>query len=126
MLKLNYTESDLYLERIAAPIEVMVAQRVLLALRAGQTLHVQAGRASFLIAADAPGLDQLEVLLRQEAQASLSPVDEQFMEICVQGSWIAETADSDEGTFIAALGDRAEFLVYKLWQATQPQASYLA
>jgi hypothetical protein len=125
MLKLNYTESDLHMERIAAPLEVMVAQRVLLALRAGQTLHIQPGHASFLIPADAPGLAQLEAL-QLEQQVSLTPVDEQFMEICVEGSWIAATAQAHEGTFIAALGDRVEFLVYKLWQATQPQASFLA
>ena len=126
MLKLNYTESDLHMERIAAPLEVMVAQRVLLALRAGQTLHIQPGHASFLIPADAPGLAQLETLLQLEQQVSLTPVDEQFMEICVEGSWIAATAQAHEGTFIAALGDRVEFFVYKLWQATQPQASFLA
>lgn len=125
MLKLNYTESDLHMERIAAPLEVMVAQRVLLALRAGQTLHIQPGHASFLIPADAPGLAQLEAL-QLEQQVSLTPVDEQFMEICVEGSWIAATAQAHEGTFIAALGDRVEFFVYKLWQATQPQASFLA
>ena len=126
MLKLNYTESDLHMERIAAPLEVMVAQRVLLALRAGQTLHIQPGHASFLIPADAPGLAQLETLLQLEQRVSLTPVDEQFMEICVEGNWIAATAQAHEGTFIAALGDRVEFLVYKLWQATQPQASFLA
>jgi len=126
MLKLNYTESDLHMERIAAPLEVMVAQRVLLALRAGQTLHIQPGHASFLIPAHAPGLAQLEALLQLEQQVSLTPVDEQFMEICVEGSWIAATAQAHEGTFIAALGDRVEFFVYKLWQATQPQASFLA
>jgi hypothetical protein len=125
MLKLNYTESDLHMERIAAPLEVMVAQRVLLALRAGQTLHIQPGHASFLIPADAPGLAQLEAL-QLEQQVSLTPVDEQFMEICVEGSWIAATAQAHEGTFIAALSDRVELLVYKLWQATQPQASFLA
>ncbi|HEY9884498.1 MAG TPA: alr0857 family protein [Thermosynechococcaceae cyanobacterium] len=125
MLKLNYTESDLHMERIAAPLEVMVAQRVLLALRAGQTLHIQPGHASFLIPAHAPCLAQLEAL-QLEQQVSLTPVDEQFMEICVEGSWIAATAQAHEGTFIAALGDRVEFLVYKLWQATQPQASFLA
>jgi len=126
MLKLNYTESDLHMERIAAPLEVMVAQRVLLALRAGQTLHIQPGHASFLIPADAPGLAQLEALQLEQRVSLTTPVDEQFMEICVEGSWIAATAQAHEGTFIAALGDRVEFLVYKLWQATQPQASFLA
>ena len=125
MLKLNYTESDLHMERIAAPLEVMVAQRVLLALRAGQTLHIQPGHASFLIPAHALGLAQLEAL-QLEQQVSLTPVDEQFMEICVEGSWIAATAQAHEGTFISALGDRVEFFIYKLWQATQPQASFLA
>ena len=32
MLKLNYTEFDLYLERVSAPLEVWVAQRVMIVI----------------------------------------------------------------------------------------------
>ncbi|HEY9618503.1 MAG TPA: alr0857 family protein [Microcoleaceae cyanobacterium] len=127
MLKLNYTESGLYMERVAAPLEVLVAQRVVIALRAGKTLFVQPGRASFLIPTDAPGLAQLELALKLEQTETISifPVDDEFMEVSVQGSWIAETVDAEEGTFITTFSDRSEFFVYKLWQVTQPQASFM-
>ncbi|MGI0488047.1 alr0857 family protein [Pantanalinema rosaneae CENA516] len=127
MLKLNYTESGLYMERVAAPLEVLVAQRVVIALRAGKTLFVQPGRASFLIPNDAPGLVQLELALKLEHNDTISvaPVDQECLEVGVQGSWLAETIDAEEGTFITAFSDRSEFFVYKLWQATQPQASFM-
>lgn len=127
MLKLNYTESGLYMERIAAPLEVLVAQRVVMALRAGKTLFVQPGRASFLIPHDAPGVVQLELALKLEHNDTIRvwPVDDEFMEVSVQGSWIAEAVDAEEGTFITAFSDRAEFFVYKLWQVTQPEASFM-
>lgn len=126
MLKLTYTETGLHMERVAAPLEVMVAQRVILALRFGQTLHVERGKASFLLPTNTAELMQLEKALRTEPSLNLAvfPVDEQFVEICVEGSWIAETNEAHEGTFITALSDRVEFYVFKLWQTTQVPASY--
>lgn len=128
MLKLNYIESGLHLERVAAPLEVLVAQRVLLALRTGQRLHVEPGKASFLLPANAPGLVHLEMALRLEQSQTIEvvPVDDEFVEVSVQGSWIAETAEAHEGMFVTAFSDRAEFFVYKLWQETQAQVSSLA
>ena len=127
MLKLTYTEHGLYMEQVAAPLEVFVAQRVMLALRAGQPLHVEPGRASFLLAADAPGLTWFERILRQESSASVAviPVDDEFVEVTVEGSWLAETAAAEEGVFITALTHQTEFLVMKLWETTQVQVSYL-
>jgi hypothetical protein len=121
MLKLTYTEAGLHMERVAAPLEVLVAQRVILAIRAGQTLHVEPGRASFLLSADAPGLAQLELALQMRPNSSIcvQSVDSEYVEVSVQGSWLAATAAAHEGTFLTAFDDRAEFFVYKLWQATQ-------
>lgn len=127
MLKLTYIETGLYLERIAAPLEVLVAQRVILALRSGQPLHVEAGRASFLLPADAPGLAHLEMVLRQEqSQITVTPVDDEYVEVSLYGSWIAERADAHEGMFVTTVSDRAEIFVYKLWQATQSHVSSTA
>lgn len=128
MLKLTYIEDGLHMERVAAPLEVLVAQRVLLAVRAAQRLHVEPGQASFLLRADAPDLTRLQRVLRleQTAAVTISPVDCDFVEVTVQGSWVAETADAEAGVFITALSDMAEFLVMKLWDATQTQVSFLA
>jgi hypothetical protein len=128
MLKLTYTEAGLYLERVVAPLEMLVAQRVVLAMRAGQTLHVESGKASFLLPGDAPGLAHLEMALRLEQSQTISvtPVDDEYVEVSLHGSWVAESADAHEGMFITAFSDRAEFFVYKLWETSQCQMSSLA
>lgn len=123
MLKLTYTEVGLHLERLTASLEVLVAQRVVLALRTGLTLYVEPGKASFLLPADAPNLVHLEMALQMEQSPAIAvtPVDEEFVEVSVHGSWMAESAEAHEGMFLTALSERTEFFVYKLWQATQAQ-----
>ncbi len=127
MLKLTYTEFGLHLERVAVSLETLVCQRVVLALRMGKTLHVEPSRAAFLLSIDLPGFAELEKIARSErvAPLSIAAVDEAFVEVSVQGSWIANTAEAHSGMFVTVLGDRTEFFVYKLWQATQLQASPL-
>ncbi|MBD2020061.1 hypothetical protein H6F43_07660 [Leptolyngbya sp. FACHB-36] len=125
MLKLTYTDAGLHLERVAAPLEILVAQRVLLAMRAGQTLYVEPGKASFLLPEQATGLAHLATALRWEntSAIAITPVDDEFVELSVEGSWLAESAAAHEGMFLTAFSERAEFFVYKLWQTTQLQAS---
>jgi hypothetical protein len=127
MLKLTYTEFGLHLERVTGSLEMLVADRVTLALRVGQTLHVEPSRAAFLLSIDVPGFAELEKMVRLERVSTLSiaPVDDAFVEVSVQGSWIASSVDAHSGMFVTALGDRVEFFVYKLWQATQLQVSPL-
>jgi hypothetical protein len=127
MLKLTYTEAGLYLEQVAIPLEILIAQRVVLAIRAGQTLHVEPGQASFLLPADTIALAQLELTLQLDPNPSINivPVDADCVELSVCGSWIATNADAEEGTFVTVLSDRAEFFIHKLWQIAQAQLSYL-
>ncbi|MBW4525980.1 MAG: hypothetical protein KME18_12405 [Phormidium tanganyikae FI6-MK23] len=127
MLKLTYTEFGLHLERVTVSLETLVAQRVVLALRMGQTLHVEPSRAAFLLSIEVPGFAELEKLVRLERVATVTivPVDDQFVEVSVQGNWVANTADAHSGMFVTVLSDQTEFFVYKLWQATQLQASPL-
>jgi hypothetical protein len=125
MLKLTYTEVGLHMERIVGTLEGTIAHRVILALRVGQTLYVEPGHASFLLPATAPGLLQLKQALGLESAIVIMPVDTEWVEVSVTGSWIAEHVAAHEGMFITALSDRAEFLVYKLWSATQNQVSSL-
>ena len=128
MLKLTYTEFGLHLERVTVSLETLVCQRVVLALRMSQALHVEPSRAAFLLSVEAPGFADLEKLVRSDRVAvlSIAPVDEGFVEVSVQGSWIANTAEAHSGMFVTALSDRVEFFVYKLWQATHLQVSPLA
>ncbi|MEP0873644.1 hypothetical protein NDA01_28300 [Trichocoleus desertorum AS-A10] len=124
MLKLNYTEGGLYMERVMTSPELAIAQRVVLAMRLGQSLQVEPGHASFLLPADAQ-LEQLELSLRQDygSKVSVIPVDDEFVEVSLSGSWIAEIKEAHEGTFLTVLSDRVELLLYKLWQMSEAHIS---
>ena len=128
MLKLTYIEDGLYLERMTASLDVLIAQRVLLAVRAGQKLYIEPSQAAFLLPADAPTLSHLELTLKLDRSQTITvtTVDHAFVEISLQGSWIAEHHDAHEGMFLTACSDRAEFFIHKLWQLTQLQTSSMA
>ncbi|MBD2019871.1 hypothetical protein H6F43_06670 [Leptolyngbya sp. FACHB-36] len=128
MLKLNYTEAGLYMERIITPLDKLIAQRVVLALRLGQFLHVEPGCASFLLPADMPELVQLEAILRQEYSSTVAviAVDGDCVEVSLSGSWVAESVEAHEGMFLTVMSNQAEFFVFKLWQMSQVHLSSLA
>ncbi|MBD2093553.1 hypothetical protein H6F90_00090 [Trichocoleus sp. FACHB-591] len=128
MLKLNYTEGGLYMERVMTSLEVAIAQRVVLAMRLEQSLQVEPGHASFLLPADVPDLKHLETTLGQECRGRVTviSVDDEFVEVSLSGSWIAESKEAHEGMFLTVLSDRAEFFLYKLWQMSEAHISSLA
>ncbi len=125
MLKLNYTEDGLYMERVMASPELAIAQRVILAMRLGQSLQVEPGHASFLLPADVPELEQLELSLQPECRGRVTvvPVDDEFVEVSLSGSWIVESKEAHEGMFLSVMSDRAEFFIYKLWQMSEAHIS---
>lgn len=88
MLKLNYTEVGLYMERTMTAPEQLIAGRVVLAMRLGQPFHVEPGRASFLLPAVILELKQLEMVLQQEYSPTVTviPVDDEFVEVDLSGS----------------------------------------
>jgi hypothetical protein len=144
MLKLNYTDVGLYMERTMTNPELLVAQRVLLAMRLGRSLHVEPGLASFLLPADIPELEVLETAIHREygSIVTLIAVDEEFVEVGISGSWIAEDKDAHEGMFLTVMSDslspfgaatptetlreRTEFLIHRLWQMSEAHISSLA
>lgn len=128
MLKWIYTEAGLHLEQVSSSLESLIAQRVLLAMRTNQTLHVEPGRASFLVPVNTLGLASLEMSLQLEARSEIAVevVDDRFVEISLHGSWIAESADIQEGMLITAFSEGIEFFVYELWQVSQTYVSSLA
>lgn len=129
MLKLNYNDYGLFLEQVNASVDTLsqaslwefATQRVMLAVYAGETLHVEPGRAAFLIEADTPEVDQLRRVLQNDATdvISISAVDDDYVEVSLKGTWIASSAQAESGTFVAALTPESEKLVCLLWQATQ-------
>ncbi|MEO0826280.1 MAG: alr0857 family protein [Cyanobacteria bacterium J06639_16] len=121
MLKLTYTDVGLHTERVFVDPEVLIAQRAILALRLGQTLHLEPGKAAFLLPATVSALNQLSAIARRESHLGLTitPVDDDYVEISLYGSWLACGANAHEGTFLAVLSVSAEYWVHKLWQETQ-------
>jgi hypothetical protein len=121
MLKLTYTESGLELERLMASVETLVSQRTILALRLGQPMFVQPGWASFLIPVDAVSLKAFKQAVKGESTKTidLCQVDDEYYEVSLRGTWIANSNDAHTGMFVAVMGERSESFVEQLWQTTQ-------
>ncbi len=127
MLKLIYTENEFHIERTTNSLETLITQRVILATRLGESLHVEPGSASFLVPNQAEGLLDLELALSLEESQILetASVDDEFVEVSVRGTWLAKTLDAEEGIFLVSLSDRTELLLHQLWEAAWEQVSFL-
>lgn len=126
MLKLTYTETGVHLELVAQSLEEWVFSRVILSLRVGLRLLVEPSTASFLLPADLPGLPLLQSAAQLETEAiALCVCDAEYIEVTLQGTWLATDEESAEGAFVAAMSDRTEFFLFKLWQEAQSCASSL-
>lgn len=118
MLKLTHSDLGLHLERVVTTPEFAIAQRAALAMRLGQPLCVEPGRAAFLLPIDVVA-DLDGVLQAEGTAATVASVDHQFAEVALSGSWLAASHDADEGLFLAVMSDCAETLIYDLWQMSQ-------
>lgn len=130
VLKLNYTEMGLSLERVEVSLDVWIAQWVQLSVRTGRAVHVEPSRAALLVPVG-DALVALKEVLANEAADIFSdlrviPVDEENAEISLRGLWISQDLEAEEGIFAVALGDRAEAAIAQLWQATPYYVSHLA
>lgn len=127
MLKLTYTETGFYLERLAQSLEEWVRARVILSLRVGQRLLVEPSTASFLLPADLPGVGLLQaaVQLEQAEAITIGVGDAEYIEVSLRGTWLAADEKSAEGVFVAAIRDHSEFFILKLWQDSLTCASPL-
>jgi hypothetical protein len=129
MLKLTYTEVGLNLERITVPVdnlvETLISQRVVLAVRTGQSICVQPGRASFLVPVNSVNLKEFKATVQGESIRciDLTSVDHEFYEISLRGTWVAGSHEAYEGMFVASLNDRIEVFIDRLWRSTQVKAS---
>ena len=124
MLKLNYTDCGLFLERVEASLDAIATQRVMLAVYAGEPLHIEPGRAAFLVSASAPEVKKLQSVLQTDTTqaVTVASVDDGFAEVSLKGTWIAKNINAEAGTLVAALSDESEKLVYQLWQLTHYQS----
>ena len=126
MLKLNYTELGLSLERVDVAIDVWIAQWVQLSVRTGRSVHIESSQAAFLIPAGEALTALKEILVAEFSDVRIVPVDEDTAEVSLRGLWISQQTDAEEGIFVVALGDRAEIAIANLWQAAPYYVSHLA
>ncbi|NJM98989.1 MAG: hypothetical protein HC800_19210 [Phormidesmis sp. RL_2_1] len=136
MLKLNYTDCGLFLEQVDASLVALAkpslwefaTQRVMLAVYTGEPLHMEPGRAAFLVSANAPEVKKLQSILQADTTqtVTVASVEDGFVEVSLKGTWIAKSINAEAGTLIAALSDESEKLVCQLWQLTQCQSVFVA
>lgn len=128
MLKLTYTENSFDLECLALSLEEWVAQRVILALRVGQSLCIEPSTASFLLPVDLPGVEVLRAEVKRDDREiiALCNCDAEYMEVTLQGSWLSDNSKDVVGVFVTTMSDRAEFFLHKLWQEAQFCASVMS
>ena len=117
MLKFNYSDLGLNVERIEGTVEEIVSQRMLLAMRVQETLCAEPGGASFLVAIDHLWFDDL---LKAIDQAGCSDIqvcmaDAEFAEVSIIGTWIASSPESHEGILVCVLGVVLEALIDRMW-----------
>ena len=128
MLKLTYIETGFYLEYLAKSLEDWVQERVVLALRVGESLYIEPTTAAFLLPADLPDLETLVMEIRRldPESISFSAGDAEYIEVSLNGTWVSLNADSEEGVFAAAMSHSIEFFLLKLWQDSQVSTSVLS
>ncbi len=112
MLKLTYSDADLSLEYLAFTIEAVVAQRSIVAVRAGQPMVVEPGYGSFALPGDLPGI----AALRAEPAIDIDPCDRDWVEITLRGTWLADGTSDTEGILVVELGPALEHRLVTLWQ----------
>ncbi len=119
MLKLIYTEMGLHMAYDAVSLEAVVSEHVVLSVRMGESLHIEVGEASFLIPVQTPGLEALETSLHRYVQTlELVRVDAEYLEVCLGGTWMAQSIDAHEGMFLTTYDYETELLLHRLWHET--------
>lgn len=128
MLKLTYTENGFSLEHLSQPLEKWVTNRVLLAIRSGTSLCVEPSSASFLLSADLPHLEDLVQLIKPFSSdiIAIVPYDEDGFEVCLEGTWLAESTDSNTGLFVCQINEVIETFLCKIWQENQINTSVIS
>jgi hypothetical protein len=119
MLKLIYTETDFHMEKLTTSVEEWISQRVLLALRVGNKISVEPTGASFGLSTSLAGWPELEHLIGREASEtiSLSVCDEELIEIGLEGYWLCQNPQSEEGIFVTRLPSIVENTLLEMWEA---------
>ncbi len=115
MLKFTYTETEIRLEYLNQSLEELISRRFILAMRVGGRLVAEPGTGSFLLPANFPLLNRLTTIARlEENLAAPCPVDTEFVEISLRGTWLSTGGEGGDGIFLVELGDYAERLILEI------------
>jgi hypothetical protein len=123
MLKITYLEEGINLEYLEESLEVWQADRILVNLRAGVSVHVESSIANIVLAMNS-GIHSL-LQLAQNQPIELVPCDEEYLEVGLLGTWIAQRKDSEEGVFVCELSQEIEYCLYRLWTVSQVGTSVI-
>ena len=122
MIKIAYLENEIYLEHLTKSTEVWKSDRILLNLRAGISIYTESGVGNLIFPVTPSCLEDLAKLVETEI-VYINPCDEEYVEVSLLGTWIAESQDSEEGIFACDLSRDNERLLYQLWQESFVEAS---
>lgn len=125
MLKITYLEDGIYLEYLQESVEAWKATRVLVSLRAGASIYTESITACLVLPACTPYLADL-VELEARKIIETTPCDEEYVEVSLSGTWVAQSEDSEEGVFVCELNDSSEYFLYQLWQKSQVSTSVIS
>lgn len=118
MLKIFYSDTDITLEQLATTPEAFVAQRSVFALRVGQSMFVQAGRGSLLLPTKMPGVTAFWRHAEGNQSLTIDPCDYAWVEVTLEGIWMARTATSEQGSLVVDLGEQTEWQLVNLWRCS--------
>ena len=123
MLKITYLEDGTYLEYLEKSVEAWKAERILVNLRAAISVHVESSIASIILPIT-PKVSSL-VRLAQSQPIELAACDEEYLEVNLLGTWIAQESACEEGVFVCELSSELEHYLYRLWQESQVGTSVI-
>ncbi|MBE9043667.1 hypothetical protein IQ255_04470 [Pleurocapsales cyanobacterium LEGE 10410] len=118
MLKITYLEDGIYVEYLSKTVETWKAARTIFSLRAAVSIYLESSTACLILQIDLPHLTSLTKLAEEEL-IDIILCDEEYVELSLLGTWVSQSKDSEEGTFVCDLGHENENLLYKLWQESQ-------
>ncbi len=116
MLKITYTETGIAIEQLTISPEAIIAQRSILALRVGRPMAVQPGYGTLLLSTR---VKETMALLQSDEFApnlTLAPCEPGWFEVTLQGLWIAEFPNSEQGLFIVELASHLEQKIADGWR----------
>lgn len=125
MLKITYLEEEIYLEYLQTSVDTWKTDRILVSLRAAVSTYVESSVASLILPINIYYLTGLVNLAEREL-IEITPCDEEFMEVSLPGTWIAQSKDSESGTFVCELGQENEHFLYKLWMDSKVSTSVVS